>query len=33
MTGGPLAGARGFRELGDQAADLPQELLAALGGV
>ena len=27
-----LAGARGFRELGDQAGDLPQELLAALGG-
>ena len=27
-----LAGARNFREAGDQAADLPQELLAALGG-
>ena len=27
-----LAGARNFREIGDQAADLPQELLAALGG-
>jgi predicted transposase YbfD/YdcC len=27
-----LAGARGFRELGDQAGDLPQEMLAALGG-
>jgi len=27
-----LAGAKGFREIGDQAADLPQELLAALGG-
>ena len=27
-----LAGARSFREIGDQAADLPQELLAALGG-
>jgi hypothetical protein len=28
-----LAGARSFREVGDQAADLPQEMLAALGGV
>jgi DDE_Tnp_1-associated/Transposase DDE domain len=27
-----LAGARSFRELGDQAADLPQEVLARLGG-
>ena len=27
-----LAGAKSFREVGDQAADLPQELLAALGG-
>jgi predicted transposase YbfD/YdcC len=27
-----LAGARNFRELGDQAADLPQEVLARLGG-
>jgi hypothetical protein len=27
-----LAGARNFREIGDQAADLPQQLLAALGG-
>jgi predicted transposase YbfD/YdcC len=27
-----LAGARSFREIGDHAADLPQELLAALGG-
>ena len=27
-----LAGARTFREIGDQAADLPQELLARLGG-
>jgi predicted transposase YbfD/YdcC len=27
-----LAGARGFREIGDHAADLPQELLARLGG-
>jgi hypothetical protein len=27
-----LAGARNFREAGDQAADLPQELLAVLGG-
>jgi hypothetical protein len=27
-----LAGARSFREIGDQAADLPQQLLAALGG-
>jgi DDE_Tnp_1-associated len=27
-----LAGARSFRELGDQAADLPQEVLAGLGG-
>src|SRR5712691_11977676 len=27
-----LAGAKGFREIGDQAADLPQELLAVLGG-
>lgn len=27
-----LAGARNFREAGDQAADLPQEVLAALGG-
>jgi DDE_Tnp_1-associated/Transposase DDE domain len=27
-----LAGARSFREIGDQAADLPQELLARLGG-
>ncbi len=25
-------GARSFREIGDQAADLPQQLLAALGG-
>ena len=28
-----LAGARSFREIGDQAADLPQDVLAALGGV
>jgi hypothetical protein len=28
-----LAGARSFREIGDQAADLPQEVLTALGGV
>lgn len=28
-----LAGARSFREIGDQAADLPQEVLAAAGGV
>ena len=28
-----LAGAKSFREIGDQAADLPQEVLAALGGV
>jgi predicted transposase YbfD/YdcC len=28
-----LAGARSFREIGDLAADLPQEVLAALGGV
>jgi predicted transposase YbfD/YdcC len=27
-----LAGAESFREIGDQAADLPQELLARLGG-
>jgi predicted transposase YbfD/YdcC len=27
-----LAGAKNFREIGDQAADLPQELLARLGG-
>jgi hypothetical protein len=27
-----LAGAKNFRETGDQAADLPQEVLAALGG-
>jgi hypothetical protein len=27
-----LAGARTFREVGDQAADLPQEVLRALGG-
>jgi hypothetical protein len=27
-----LAGARNFREAGDQAADLPQEVLARLGG-
>jgi hypothetical protein len=27
-----LAGARNFREIGDQAADLPQELLGRLGG-
>jgi DDE_Tnp_1-associated len=27
-----LVGAKSFREIGDQAADLPQELLAALGG-
>jgi len=27
-----LAGARSFREIGDQAGDLPQDLLAALGG-
>jgi len=27
-----LAGAKNFREIGDQAADLPQDLLAALGG-
>jgi len=27
-----LAGARNFREAGDQAADLPQDVLAALGG-
>ncbi len=27
-----LAGAKSFREIGDQAADVPQELLAALGG-
>jgi hypothetical protein len=26
-----LAGAKNFREIGDQAADLPQELLARLG--
>jgi DDE_Tnp_1-associated/Transposase DDE domain len=28
-----LAGAASFREIGDQAADLPQELLAVLGGI
>jgi DDE family transposase len=28
-----LAGARSFREIGDQAADLPQDMLAELGGV
>jgi predicted transposase YbfD/YdcC len=28
-----LAGARSFREIGDQAADLPQDVLARLGGV
>jgi hypothetical protein len=28
-----LAGARSFREIGDQAADLPRDVLAALGGV
>jgi predicted transposase YbfD/YdcC len=28
-----LAGARSFREIGDQAADLPQEMLANLGGI
>jgi DDE_Tnp_1-associated len=27
-----LAGARSFREIGDHAADLPQDLLARLGG-
>jgi DDE_Tnp_1-associated len=27
-----LAGAKGFREIGDQATDLPQEVLARLGG-
>jgi predicted transposase YbfD/YdcC len=27
-----LAGAKSFREIGDQAADLPQELMARLGG-
>lgn len=27
-----LAGARTFREIGDQAADLPQDVLRALGG-
>ena len=27
-----LAGARNFREAGDQAADLPQDVLARLGG-
>ena len=27
-----LAGAKSFREIGDQAADLPQEILARLGG-
>lgn len=27
-----LAGAKNFREIGDQAADLPQEVLARLGG-
>ena len=27
-----LAGAKNFREIGDQSADLPQELLARLGG-
>ena len=27
-----LAGAKNFRELGDQAQDLPQEVLARLGG-
>ena len=27
-----LAGAKNFREIGDQAGDLPQDLLAALGG-
>jgi hypothetical protein len=27
-----LAGAKSFREIGDQAADLPQEVLARLGG-
>jgi predicted transposase YbfD/YdcC len=28
-----LAGARSFREIGDQAADLPQDMLAELGGI
>jgi hypothetical protein len=28
-----LAGAASFREIGDQAADLPQELVAVLGGI
>jgi hypothetical protein len=28
-----LAGAKSFREIGDQAAGLPQEMLAAPGGV
>jgi len=27
-----LAGAKSFREIGDQAADLPQDVLARLGG-
>jgi hypothetical protein len=27
-----LAGAKSFREIGDQAADLPQEVLRRLGG-
>lgn len=27
-----LAGAKSFREIGDQARDLPQEVLARLGG-
>jgi predicted transposase YbfD/YdcC len=27
-----LAGAKGYREIGDQATDLPQDVLAALGG-
>jgi len=27
-----LAGAQNFREIGDQAADLPQEILTRLGG-
>ena len=27
-----LAGAKSFREIGDHAADLPQEVLARLGG-
>jgi hypothetical protein len=27
-----LAGAKNFREIGDQASDLPQEVLARLGG-